>query len=84
MRPRETTMIVRYERCEECGNKYDIDYIQQVLDRRVCSLCRWMQAAGAGRLAGRIPGVRGGPGRGCPELDDGQHLGADQRRESRG
>jgi hypothetical protein len=40
-------MAAQYERCAECGNDYDRDYLQRIGERSICSLCRWLRAAGS-------------------------------------
>jgi hypothetical protein len=43
-------MASQYERCCECGSKYETEYVRRIGERRVCSMCRWLSAAGSRRF----------------------------------
>ena len=44
-------MATQYERCGECGSEYEAEFIRRIGERRICSMCRWLGAAGSRRFA---------------------------------
>ena len=44
-------MATQYERCGECGSEYETEFVRRVGERRICSMCRWLGAAGSQRFA---------------------------------